>query len=168
MLSKGLYSLCNLLFLANDEYPPFEKWLVNYCYSLEWKPKDWMNRLQQVTLIKEISFNELERRKHIFKKMYHEVWGRIVGEEYRETGLLELEALETLRYVMVAQPSVEEFNARYSHKQLGYEVLFKLTDIIDVDGIDHIIFNEEAYLKEKESGFSSFLDWNKEMLKHIN
>ncbi len=167
MLSKGIHSLCNLVFLANDEYPPFEKWLVNYCHSLEWRPQKWGERLRQVTLIKDISFDELERRKYVFKKMYHEVWGRIVGEEHRETGLLELEALETLRYVMVAEPTMDEFKSRYSHTQLGYEVLFKLADIIEVDGVERIIFNEESFREESEAGFPSFLDWNKEMLEHV-
>lgn len=167
LLSKGINSLCNLLFLANNEYPPFEKWLVNYSHSLEWIPSDWEDRLKQVILINEISFDELERRKQVFKTLYHEVWGRIVGEEFRETGLLELDALETLQYIIDHSPTLDEFTEKHGHKPLGYEVLYKLTDIIEIDGIQRIQFNEEKYLVEKGKGFPSFLDWNKEMLGHI-
>lgn len=167
LLSKGISGLCNLLFLANDEYPPFEKWLVNYSHSLKWKPKDWENRIQQVTMISESSIDELKRRKEEFKSLYHEIWGTVVGEQYRETGLLELDALETLTYVVEEKPTVHDFTEKHGHKPLGYEVLYKLTDIVNLDGVDTIVFNEEKFLDEKEKGFPSFLDWNKEMLGHV-
>jgi predicted nucleotidyltransferase len=167
LLSKGISALCNLLFLANDEYPPFEKWLVNYSHSLEWKPDKWKASIKQVTLIKEVSLPDLERRKAAFKKIYSDVWGKIVGEEYSETGLLELEALETLMYIIDDQPTLVEFKKKYGHKQLGYEVLYKLANIIHIEDEERIVFNEEKFQEEQRNGFPSFLDWNKEMLGHL-
>ena len=167
MISKGIPSLCNLLFLANDEYPPFEKWLVNYSYSLPWKPENWRKRLETITLIQELDLSEVERRSTEFMMLYREVWGKVVGEEYRDTGLLELDALETLEYVIRIQPTVEEFTNRFDIKQLGYENLYKLADIKTIDGEERIIFNHERFKEEQAKGFPSFLDWNKEMLGHI-
>ena len=167
MISKAIPSLCNLLFLANDEYPPFEKWLINYSYNLQWKPEEWEKKLNEITLIKEITFDEATRRSRLLLSLYHTVWARIVGEEQRDTGLLELDALETLEYVIQKTPTVEEFASRYSPDQLGYEVLYKLAEIETQDGEERIVFNREKFIQEKEEGFPSFLDWNKEMLHHV-
>ena len=167
MISKAIPSLCNLLFLANDEYPPFEKWLINYSYSLQWKPEDWEEKLKEITLILEITFDEVTRRSRLLLDLYYTVWARIVGEEHRDTGLLELDALETLEYVIQNTPSVEEFMAKYSPEQLGYEVLYKLAEIETRDGEERIVFNYKKFIQEKEAGFPSFLDWNKEMLHHV-
>lgn len=168
MISKGIPALCNLLFLANDEYPPFEKWLVNYSYNLKWRPINWRKRLEQITLIRELSFKEVERRSTEFMRLYREVWGKVVGDEYSETGLLELDALETLTYVIREQPTVEEFKKKYDIKQLGYENLYKLADIKRVDGVEHIVFNHQRFKEEQAKGFPSFLHWNREMLEHID
>lgn len=167
MISKAIPSLCNLLFLANDEYPPFEKWLVNFSHSLQWKPEDWEKKLTKITLIQEITLDEATRRSRLLLELYHMVWAKIVGEEYRETGLLELNALETLEYVIQNKPTVEEFTAKYSPNQLGYEVLYKLADIEIKDGEERIVFNHDKFMQEKTTGFPSFLDWNKEMLRYV-
>ncbi len=168
MISKGISALCRLLFLANDEYPPFEKWLVNYSYTLHWKPRHWRKRLEEVTMIRSASLSEVKRRSAVFMKLYREVWGRVVGEEYSETGLLELDALETLQYIIREQPTLEAFTARYSVKQLGYENLFKLADIKYVDGKHRIVFDYEKFKKEQTKGFPDFLEWNRKMLRHID
>lgn len=167
MITKGIPALCNLLFLANDEYPPFEKWLINYSYSLQWKPVDWKKRVEDITVVKELSLAEVERRNIEFMRLYREVWGKVVGNEYRETGLLELEALETLIYVIREKPTVEEFKEKYDIKQLGYENLYKLADIKTIDGEERIIFNVDRFKEERINGFPSFLHWNREMLEHI-
>ena len=168
MISKGIPALCNLLFLANDEYPPFEKWLVNYSYSLHWTPRDWKKRLGAITLIKELTTGEAQRRSSEFTQLYREVWGKIVGEEYRETGLLELDALDTLLYVIREQPTLEEFKKHYDIKQLSFENLYKLAGIKPIDGVEHIVFDYQRFKDEQKKGFPSFLQWNREMLKHID
>ena len=167
MISKAIPALCNLLFLANDEYPPFEKWLVNYSHSLDWVPDDWEKRLRAVTLIKEATLEEAGRRSSVLMELYREIWARIVGMEHRETGLLELDAQETLEYVIENTPSVEEFNDRYGPKTLGYEVLYKLADLEKRGDTEVIVFNREKFLEEKSMGFPSFLNWNMEMLRQI-
>lgn len=167
LLGKGVPALANLLFLANDEYPPFEKWLVNYSRSLRWKPRDWVSRIWDITLTRGVSFMEAERRGAEFMKLYHEVWARIVGEEYRMTGLMELEALETLEYVIAERPTVREFTERHGESQLGYEVLYRLADIVEEDGEQVVVFNRERFLEEKAAGFPGFLGWNREMLGHV-
>ena len=168
MISKGIPALCNLLFLVNDEYPPFEKWLVNYSYSLHWRPVDWRKRLEEITQVRQASMSEVKRRSAAFMRLYREVWGKVVGEEYSETGLLELDAFETLQFVIREQPTLEEFTERYDIKQLGYENLYKLADIKYVDGKHRIIFDYEKFKNEQSKGFPGFLRWNREMLEHID
>ncbi|TRO50829.1 DUF4037 domain-containing protein [Candidatus Bathyarchaeota archaeon] len=168
MISKGIPALCNLLFLANDEYPPFEKWLVNYSYTLHWTPTDWKKRLGAITLIKELTAEEVQRRSREFMQLYREVWGKIVGEEYYETGLLELDALDVILYVIREQPTLEEFKKNYDIKQLSYENLYKLADIKRINGVEHIVFDPQRFKDEQKKGFPGFLQWNREMLKHID
>jgi predicted nucleotidyltransferase len=167
MISRGVPALCNLLFLANDEYPPFEKWLLNYSHSLGWKPSDWRRRVEEITIIKEPGFEEVERRSAAFMELYHEVWGRVVGEEYSHMGLLELDALEALEYVVESRPTVREFNERYGEATLGHEVLSKLAYIVEEHGAERVVFNRGRFLEEKASGFPGFLGWNREMLNHL-
>lgn len=167
ILSNGINSLCILLFLANDEYPPFDKWLINYSYSLSWKPEDWETRLNEITLIQEISFDELERRKTVFKELYLDIWGKVIGEEHREIGLLELDTLESLQYIIDNKPIVEKYIDKYGHRPLGCEVLYKLTELVEINGEKRIQFNEELFIDEQKNGFSHFLDWNKRMLEYI-
>ena len=168
MICKGIPALCNLLFLANDEYPPFVKWLINYSYNLQWKPQNWKKRLEEITLIKELTISEVQRRSSEFMRLYREVWAKIVGEEHRETGLLELNSLDALLYVIREQPTVEEFKKHNDVKQLGYENLYKLADIKKIDSVDRIVFNYKRFKEEQEKGFPSFLQWNREILKHID
>lgn len=80
---------------------------------------------------------------------------------------MELDALETLEYVIKKESSIEEFTEKYNIKQLGYEVLYKLADIREKDGKEVIVFDKKKYLEEKEQDFPSFLDWNIEVLRHI-
>ncbi len=167
LINKGIPALINLLFLANDEFPPFEKWLLNYSYGLEWKPDGWKKRLEEIILIPQLSLDEAERRSILFMGLYHEVWAKIVGEENAETGLLELDALECLEYVIRETPPVGEFTSRYDVRQLGYENLFKLADIVVIDGVEVVRFNWERYNSEKAKAFTGFLEWNRNILEHL-
>jgi len=167
MLSRGIPSLVNLVFLANDEYPPFEKWLVNYSYSLDWLPANWRDRLHSITRIQDASIEEVERRREEFMELYYDVWGKVMGIEYRKTGLLELEELERLEYVREHNPTLGEFIKKFGEKPLSYEVLYKLCDLVTENGEERITFNQIRFLKEKEAGFPNFLYWNQEMLNHI-
>lgn len=167
LINKGIPALINLLFLANDEFPPFEKWLLNYSYSLEWKPVDWEKRLEHIILIHGHSSEEVERRSMLFIELYREVWAKIVGEENANTGLLELDTLECLEYIIKESPSVTDFVSKYDIRQLGYENLFKLTDIVVIDDADVVRFNRERFNAEKAKGFTGFLDWNRVILNNL-
>ena len=167
MLSRGIPSLVNLVFLANDEYPPFEKWLINYSYSLDWLPANWKDRLHSITLIQDASVEEVERRRNEFMEIYQEVWEKLMGVEYRKTGLLELMELERLDYIIKHTPALREFKEKFGDKPLSHEVLYKLCDIVTLNGEERIRFTRDRFLKMKEMGFPSFLHWNQEMLSHI-
>jgi hypothetical protein len=167
ILNKGVPALCDILFLANDEYPPFEKWKVNYSYSLKWKPIGWKNKLEEITLVKDLGLDELERRRNLFMDFYYKVWGLVVGSEDQGTGLIEIEALETLKYVIQRRQRLDDFKAKYGLAHLGTEVLFRLADVKRINGDKVIVFDKARFIEEKALGFLSFPDWNKKVLKQI-
>ncbi|MBD3206975.1 DUF4037 domain-containing protein [Candidatus Bathyarchaeota archaeon] len=168
LINRGIPALVNLLFLANDEYPPFEKWLINYSHSLPWKPQSWKEHIKDLIEVKTSNFNELKLRSSKFMDLYHQIWAKIVGDEYSHTGLLELDALEAMQYVVDNEPTLEEFKEKYSLEQLSYENLYKLAEIKEEGGETIIKFDREKYEKERQKGFPNFLGWNREMLTHLN
>jgi hypothetical protein len=143
LINRGISALANLLFLVNDEYPPFEKWLVNFSYSLQWRPEGWEELLGELILVKAIGLQDVQRRSRLLLDLYHQIWGKLVGEGYGSTGLLELEALEALQYVVDTEPTLK------------------------MDGDLVIRFNRAKYLEEKRNGFPSFLGWNRKILNQL-
>ena len=123
--------------------------------------------MHSLTLIQDTSIDEVERRRGEFMELYYDVWGKILGVEYRNLGLLELTELERLEYVIEHNPTLNEFNEKFGDKPLSFEVLYKLCDLVTANGEEHIKFNHIRFLREKEMGFPSFLYWNQEMLNHI-
>jgi hypothetical protein len=168
LINRGIPALANLLFLANGEYPPFEKWLINYSHSLPWKPEGWKDHVQDLIEVKANNFTEVKLRSSKLMDLYHNIWGKILGEEFSHTGLLELDALEAMQYIVDHEPTLDEFKKRYSLEQLSYENLYKLTELKEECGKTIIKFDSEKYEEERRKGFPSFLGWNREMLTHLN
>ncbi|MFX0000013.1 MAG: DUF4037 domain-containing protein [Candidatus Hodarchaeota archaeon] len=96
LISSAISGLIGLVFLANNEYPPYEKWALNYSYSLEWLPTDWRERISEIILTKEISIKEVERRHDLFVKLYKDCWEEIVGKELRDLEFIDIIALQVL------------------------------------------------------------------------
>ncbi len=165
LINSAISGLIGLVFLANDEYPPYEKWALNYSYSLKWLPKDWKRRISEIILTKEISFKEVERRRDLFVKLYKDCWEKIVGNELRNLEFIDIITLQELQFIVDNSPvSIEKFAESFDIKHLSYEPIYKFSNIIIRDGKKHISFNREKFIKEKKANFPDILEWSKPLL----
>lgn len=168
LINNAISGLIGLVFLANDEYPPYEKWALNYSYSLKWLPKDWNKRISNIILTKELSIKEAERRHELFVKLYKDCWEKIVGRESRDLEFIDIITLKELQFIIDNSPvSFDKFAERFDIKHLSYEPIYKLTNIIKKDGKKYILFDKDKYLKQKKANFPDILEWSKPLLNKL-
>jgi len=168
LINNALSGLINLVFLANDEYPPYEKWALNYSYSLKWLPKDWKKKISEILLTKEISIKEAERRRGLFVDLYKDCWEKIVGKELRDLEFIDFITLHELQFIIDNSPvPFEKFAESFDIKHLSYEPIYKFTNITIKDGIKFISFNRKKFIEQKEANFPEILEWSKPFLKKL-
>ncbi|MFX1419923.1 MAG: nucleotidyltransferase domain-containing protein [Promethearchaeota archaeon] len=168
LISNALSGLIDLVFLANDEYPPYEKWALNYSYSLKWLPQDWRKRISEIILTKELSIKEAERRRDLFIKLYKDCWEKIVGKESRNLEFIDFKTLQELQYIVDNSPvSIEKFAESFDIKDLSYEPIYKFSNITIRDGNKYISFNREKFIQEKNADFPEILEWSKLLLNKL-
>lgn len=168
LITNALSSLIDMVFLANDEFPPYEKWALNYSYSLKWLPKDWKTKISEILLTREISIKEAERRHDLFVKLYKDCWEKIVGKESRDLEFIDLIALRALQFIIDNSPvPIDKFAERFDINQLSYEPIYKFTDIIIKDEEKIIVFNKDRYTEQKRADFPDILEWSKLLLNKL-
>lgn len=168
LISSAIPALIGLLFLANDEYPPHEKWALNYSYSLKWLPKDWKKRIAEILLTREFSVKEVARRRELFIELYKDCWEKIVGKESRNLELIDIITLQELQYIVENSPvSLEKFADRFDIKHLSYEPIYKFSNIIARNGKKYISFNRKKFIEEKKANFPDILEWSKPLLNKL-
>lgn len=165
LISNAISALIGLVFLANDEYPPHEKWALNYSYSLKWLPKDWKNRISEIILTKEVSVEEVERRRGLFIDLYKDCWEKLVGKESRNLEFIDIITLQELQFIVDNSPiSIEKFADSFDIKHLSYEPIYKFSNIITRDGKKYISFNREKFIEQQKANFPEILEWSKPLL----
>ena len=168
LINKAVSSLIGMVFLANDEYPPYDKWALNYSYSLRWLPKNWKKRISEIILTKEISIKEAERRHKLFVNLYKDCWEKLVGKESRDLEFIDIITLKELQFIIDNSPvPIEKFAESFNIKHLSYEPIYKLTDIIIQNGRKLIVFNKAKYIKQKDENFPDILEWSKPLLNKL-
>lgn len=168
LVNSGIYGLIGLVFLANDEYPPFEKWALNYSYSLKWLPKDWKKRISEILLTKEITIKEAERRHRLFIELYKDCWEKVVGKELRDLEFIDINTLKELQFIVDNSPVLfDKFSETFDIKHLSYEPIYKLTNIITKKGKQYINFNHEKFFEQKKDNFPDILEWSKPLLNKL-
>ncbi|MFX1375895.1 MAG: DUF4037 domain-containing protein [Promethearchaeota archaeon] len=168
LISKAISNLIGILFLANDEYPAYDKWALNYSYSLEWLPQNWKEKISSLILTKEISIKEAERRHRIFVSLYKDCLDKIVGKDFRDFEFIDIITLKELQFIVNNSPlPLEKFAERYNIKHLSYEPLYKFTDIVKKKDKNLIVFNKDLYLKQRKNNFPNILEWSKPLLKRL-
>ncbi|MFX1386856.1 MAG: DUF4037 domain-containing protein [Promethearchaeota archaeon] len=168
LINAAISSLIGLVFLTNDEYPPYEKWALNYSYSLKWLPKKWKERISEILITNEHSIKEAERRHKLFVKLYKDCWEKIVGKELRDLEFIDIVTLKELQFIINNSPvSIDKFAKAFDIKHLSYEPIYKLTNIIIKEGKKYILFNKDKYNKQKEANFPDILEWSKPLLNKL-
>ncbi len=77
MMNKAVIDLTKALFIANGEYVPHEKWLINLSYSLAWKPERWEVRLKSSLHPGEFEGGDLEKSQQEIEGLWEEVDERL-------------------------------------------------------------------------------------------
>lgn len=168
LINKAVHSLIGMVFLANDEYPPYDKWALNYSYSLNWLPRNWKQRMSEIILTKEISIKEAERRHELFVNLYKDCWEKLVGKELRNLEFIDVITLKELQFIIDNSPvSIKKFKERFNIKHLSYEPIYKFTNIIIQNSKKLIVFNKIKYIKEKDKHFPDILEWSKPLLNRL-
>jgi hypothetical protein len=168
LIDTAISGLIGLVFLANDEYPPYEKWALNYSYSLKWLPKNWKERISKILLTSEISIKEAKRRHVLFVRLYKDCWEKIVGRESRDLEFIDIITLKELQFIIDESPvSFDKFAERFDIKHLSYEPIYKLTNIITKNGKKYIFFDKDKYIEQKKVNFPDILEWSKLLLNKL-
>lgn len=168
LINKAISGLVKMVFLANNEYPPVEKWALNYSYSLKWLPNKWKERISNIIVIKDVTMDEVKRRHNKFVSLYKECWEKIVGTESKDLEFIEIVLFKEFQYIIANYPvEFNKFAEKYETKHLSYEPMFQLLNIIEKDGKKYIIFDEEKYNEYMDLDFKDFLDWNKNLLRKL-
>ncbi|MFX0029021.1 MAG: DUF4037 domain-containing protein [Candidatus Hermodarchaeota archaeon] len=168
LISNAVSGLIGMVFLANDEYPAYDKWALNYSYSLRWLPQNWKKRISQIILTKEISIMEAERRHELFVSLYKDCWEKIFGKELRNFELIDIITLKELQFLVDNSPLLmEKFAERFNIKHLSYEPLYKFTDIIIKNNQKLVVFKKEKFINQKDENFPDILEWSKPLLNKL-
>jgi hypothetical protein len=168
LINNAVSSLIGLVYLANDEYPPYEKWALNYSYSLKWLPKNWKIRVTEIILTREVTIKEAERRRSLFIKLYKECWEKIVGKDKRNLEFIDLVTLYELQFIIDNSPVLfEKFADTFDIKHLSYEPIYKFIKISKKDGKKFITFNYQKFIKQKKANFPKVLEWSKPLLNKL-
>jgi hypothetical protein len=165
-LNTALDSLIRVVFLANNELVPFEKWVLNLSYTLAWTPQDWRERVEQALVVREISRAEVERRCALIRDLFVECKERLVGDGPEGLEAIEARKLEILRTIRQrgALPAAE-FDRRFDLRRAIQSPLFHLLRRETREGEEWLVFDEERLREYVSRDFEGFLEWDRALLR---
>ena len=167
-LNLALDSLIETVFLANDELIPFEKWTLNLSYTLVWTPTDWRKRVEQAMRIREISREDIERRRTLLRDLFTVCRERLLDEPMEGMGAIEAHKLELLRHVRErGAVSAAEFDRRFGLRRALEAPLFHLLRRETREGEEWLVFDEKRLREYAARDFSEFLGWNRALLNAL-
>ena len=165
-LNAALDSLVRVVFLANDELIPFDKWMLNLSYTLAWTPLNWRKRVEQAVLVREFSQRDVERRCTLIGDLLAECRARVLGPRQEGLGVIEAHKLEMLRAVRErgAMPA-SEFDQRFGLRRVIRSPLFQLLRWKTRTDEEWLVFDEERLRGYAQQGFEDFLEWDRALLR---
>ena len=168
-LNTLLDSIIKTVFLVNGEFIPFEKWTLNFSYSLEWTPKNWEERIREAMLVKEISEEEVKRRQSILSSLLKECKVKMLGEEAKELeSIIEIKELEILRFLaMNKKVELTEFEKKFGLKWRLKPPIFALIRIEKEDDKSFIIFDMKKFKEICQGDMEEFLEWDKALIRRL-
>ncbi len=72
MLNEAVEQLVKALFIANQEWIPHKKWLIHMSRSLNWKPNNWDDRLNQ-SMLSDHTIKSLKDRQTVIDRLWIEI-----------------------------------------------------------------------------------------------
>jgi hypothetical protein len=167
-LNTALDSLIKVVFLANDELIPFDKWTLNLSYTLAWTPQNWRERVEQALLVREASRAEVERRCNLIAGLFAECREKMLGPKTENLDIIEARKLEILRHVREwgAVPATE-FDQCFGLRRAIQSPLFHLLRRETRDGEEWLVFDEERLGEYAALDFEGFLEWDRALLRAL-
>jgi predicted nucleotidyltransferase len=168
-LNTLLDSIIKMVFLVNGEFIPFEKWTLNFSYSLEWTPKNWEEKIREAMLVKKISEEEVKRRQSILSSLLKECKVKMLGEEAKELeSIIEIKELEILRFLaMNKKVELTEFEKKFGLKWRLKPPIFALIRIEKEDDKSFIIFDMKKFKEICQGDMEEFLEWDKALIRRL-
>ena len=164
-LNLALDGLLKIVFLANEELIPFEKWTLNLSYTLAWTPRNWRERAEQALLVQDMSAADVERRRTLISDLFAECRERLVGEGTGALASIEARKLEVLRTVRQrgGMPA-SEFDQRFGLRTCLQSPFFHLLRREMREDGEWLVFSEERFEEYTAGDFEGFLEWDKALL----
>jgi hypothetical protein len=165
-LNIAFDSLIKAVFLANDEWVPFEKWTLNLSYTLAWTPSAWRQRMEQALLVREISTSDVERRLILLGDLLAECKARHFGVEEKGIGIIEAQKREMLRALWrQGAMSASEFDRRFGLRWAIQSPFFHLLRRETRGDEEWLVFDEERLRDYAEKNREGFLEWDRALLR---
>lgn len=79
-INNALEELLKALFALNNELLPAKKWQIYQSYSLKWLPDRFREKLMQITIVKSVSIEELQRRRDALNYLWNQMLPRAEKE----------------------------------------------------------------------------------------
>jgi len=159
LINYGVSSLIGMIFLANEEYPPHQKWALNYSYSLQWLPKNWKDRISKVLLPKDLTLNEVKKRHRVFVRLYKDCKEKIFGKEFRNITFVDILTMAELQFIIDYSPvPIEKFAENFDISHLAIEAIREFTEIIIKNNKQLISFNKNKFINKKQENFPGIFD----------
>lgn len=86
LLNQGLSCVLDLIFVYNNKIPPAAKWKVSMLNKLDYLPKDIEKRIEKCFIIKEVSEEDIIRRRTELLSISKEIEEKIYDEGIFERG----------------------------------------------------------------------------------
>jgi hypothetical protein len=165
-LNVALDNLIKVVFLANDELIPFEKWSLNLSYTLAWTPPGWQEKVEQALLVQEMSPADVERRRALLRELLGACKGRLVPATVEGLEAIEARKLEMLRHLRErgTMPAVD-FGRRFGPRQAIQSPVYYLLRREAHEGVEWLTLDEERLRQYAANDFEGFLEWDRELLR---
>jgi hypothetical protein len=165
-LNTALDSLIRAVFLANDELIPFDKWTLNFSYTLPWTPRDWRERVEQAVLVREVSQVEVERRCALIRDLFAECREKLISPKTEGLDIIEARKLEILRLVRGREAvPADEFDQRFGLRRAIQSPLFHLLRRETRKGEEWLVFDGGRLQEYAARDFGAFLEWDRALLR---
>ncbi len=84
LLNQGIENMMDLLFVYNGKYPPHAKWKAAMIENLEYYPKDIIEKIKECYMIRDISKEDIMRRRESILSIVKDIEERINQEKIFE------------------------------------------------------------------------------------